>query len=320
MDQRLAIEWVRDNIAKFGGNPAKITIFGESAGGISTDYLSYAFASDPIATGIIAQSGNAFNYGFPVSQATSAANWYSVTSTIGCGNASTPSTTLLACMRHKSLNSILAAIPTSGINSILSPFAPTVDNVLIFSNYSQQIPAKIPVLIGNNDYEAGLFRTQLALGGLTLPDAVWEEFSLGSFVCPTGQRANASFAAKTPIWRYRYHGVFPNTDISSEGGAYHGAELQLLFGTTYLTGENTDEESKVEAYIQGAWAAFAKDPFNGLKTYKGGWPLYNPAKKSLVRLAYNNRAGANLAFPSEYDARCAKTDLAAIFCQFLGVC
>ena len=78
LDQRLAVEWVRDNIAQFGGrislplrnksrprvfklcslgDPKRITIFGESAGAASVDYYAYAWTKDPIVNGFIAQSG-----------------------------------------------------------------------------------------------------------------------------------------------------------------------------------------------------------------------------------------------------------------------
>jgi carboxylesterase type B len=314
LDQRLAMEWVRENIANFGGDPARITLFGQSAGASSADYYAYAWTSDPIATGIILESGTVFSFGLPYSESDSAANWYTVATALSCGNASTDSTTLLACMRNVELDSLLAAVPNTGLAALPSAFGPTVDNTLVFSNYSQQTPASIPVLVGSNDYEAGLFRTELALANATLPDYTWDAYNLAEFTCPAGVRANASIAAHNPTWRYRYFGVFPNTNVSWEGGAYHGAELPLIFGTTSSTPglNSTAEEIKFQAYIQGAWAAFAKDPVNGLRTYEGGWPLYDPAKKSLIRLAYDNHVGTNLASPMVYDAGCVNASLAAL--------
>ncbi|KAG9230751.1 Alpha/Beta hydrolase protein [Amylocarpus encephaloides] len=320
LDQRLAIEWVRDNIANFGGDPARITLFGQSAGGASADYYSYAYATSPIITGVIAQSGTSLSSGLPYSKSASAAAWYTVTRAVGCGDASTNYTTLLACMRDLEVESILNAVPTTGLSALLSAFGPTIDNITVFSNYSQRTPASIPILIGSNDYEAGTFRTQLALAGTTFADSDWEEMNLASWTCPAGLRSNASIAANNPTWRYRYHAVFPNTNISSEGGAYHGAELTLLFGTTSQLQNSTAEEINLETYIQGAWAAFAKDPVNGLATYEGGWPPYDPAGESLVRLGYDNLVGTNLAFPELYDAGCVHASLASLVCRVLGQC
>jgi cholinesterase len=58
LDQRMALEWIRDNIGVFGGDAARITLFGSSAGASSIDMHRYAWAEDPIAAGFILQSGN----------------------------------------------------------------------------------------------------------------------------------------------------------------------------------------------------------------------------------------------------------------------
>lgn len=63
LDQRMAVEWVRDNIAGFGGDPARTTLFGESAGGCSVDIYTFAWANDPIVNGLISESGNAMRAG-----------------------------------------------------------------------------------------------------------------------------------------------------------------------------------------------------------------------------------------------------------------
>ncbi|KAI3393956.1 hypothetical protein diail_3435 [Diaporthe ilicicola] len=57
LDQRMALEGARDNVAAFGGDPSRITVSGQSAGGASTDHLSIMYPDDPIANGFIPQSG-----------------------------------------------------------------------------------------------------------------------------------------------------------------------------------------------------------------------------------------------------------------------
>jgi len=72
-DMVLALQWVRDNIAAFGGDPGKVTIFGQSAGGASVDYLMLSKLSKGLFHRAILQSGSALMpFGFqpdPLTQA-----------------------------------------------------------------------------------------------------------------------------------------------------------------------------------------------------------------------------------------------------------
>ena len=56
-DQRKAVEWVAENIAAFGGDPSKITLWGQSAGAGATDQYLFSFYQDPIIRASISSSG-----------------------------------------------------------------------------------------------------------------------------------------------------------------------------------------------------------------------------------------------------------------------
>lgn len=209
------MEWVRDNIQNFGGDPARIILFGQSAGAASIDLYSYAWADDPIVAGIIPESGNAWGWALPSTKARAAPFWFNVTETLGCGNASSDPEEVLSCMRTKNSTAVLNAAPVStGTAAFVGGFGPTADDEVVFANVSDRTPARIPVLIGNTNYEAGLFRLQFALDGTLYPDRFWDALNLQAFTCPTGLRANTSIKNDIPVWRYRYFGDFPNLRVS----------------------------------------------------------------------------------------------------------
>ncbi|KAF7904343.1 hypothetical protein EAF00_001677 [Botryotinia globosa] len=311
LDQRLAVEWVRDNIENFGGDASRITLFGQSAGSASVDFYNYAWAQDPIVAGFIQESGTAQSWGLPSTAESVATAWYNVSEALGCGGASAGNVT--SCMRTKNTTEILSGISATtdfpGSLGILGSFLPTVDEIVVFSNYTERSLAgnftSKPLLIGSNDDEAVLFVTTNALQGISTSDAAAQLINLIGFTCPSGYRANYSTRANVNTWRYRYFGSFPNTMIVPNAGAWHAAEIPLLFDTNLANPPETTEQIAIGKYMRGAWAAFAKNPENGLTNY--GWPKYDAAEDTLIRLAYDNQTSTNAASPALYDANCPTT-------------
>lgn len=326
LDQRLAIEWVKMNIAGFGGDPTRITLFGQSAGGSSVDYYSYAWTADPIVHGFISESGVATSFAQPT-PADNLAAWNTLTQNLSCGTTTSSGVAgTVACMQMKSMEEILHFSGTAGA------FGPTIDNKLIFANYTRQTKLgkfiKLPMLLGNNDYEAGIIKVLYAKVGKVLPLTQWAILNLENFTCPVGRTAELRASFNIPTWRYRYFGDFENLKLTldPDSGAWHGSEIAIVFGTAAGSGaEDSPAENATSRYMMRAWAMFAKDPAMALSRPPFHWPQYDPQREhffilgfhtssgqltghagdTLIRLGYNNEQGAQFIPPNTYDQACS---------------
>ena len=202
-------------------------------------------------------------------------------------------------MRKKSFEEILGAtILPPGLGSVFGQFGPTVDNEVVFDDYKARAAAgkfiRKPYLTGSNDYEAGLFKVVAALAGTQLSNLEWAVFNLVAFTCGAADAAYQR-ALYVPTWRYRYFGEFPNIrlTLNPNSGAWHGAEIPQIWQTAEATSgvPNTPAETAFSAYLQGAWAAFAKNPACGLSQGPYRWPSYNPTSEP----QFYNRMGDNEA-------------------------
>jgi len=294
-DQRTAVEWVRDNAAAFGGDPSRIVIFGQSAGGASVDYWSYIWKDDPIVSGLIPMSGTSLSF-IPNTVEYSESIWHNVSQAIGCGGAGDDPAAVLTCVRAANESVVLAAssnvpaLPGPGLKQ--ATFHPTVDNITVFSDYEALAQAgsfaKIPLLAGNTDHEDGWYRLSGFTAKVNFTNDEWELLTQRAFTCPASYSTKYRVQYKVPTWRYRYHGDWDSLRLynGSAGlgprgsAAYHGSDLGLVFGTAQdISGlPNTATQDKYIKYVQGAWAAFARDSQKGLTQY--GWPEYNPGKSN----------------------------------------
>lgn len=191
-DQLLAIQWVKDNIDDYGGNPEMITLFGESAGGFSVGLLSLIPRYKGLFQRIILQSGTANS---PLALGSTKISSKIISNKVGCKMEEKPDY-IVDCMRSLPTDVLLQAIldfandrRNSTHRLITNVFTPVVDNDLfklspnkIFQNSSSEEYVyfkSIDLMVGNCDMEGSLYLETsevLTAYGLNITEAIPKAF------------------------------------------------------------------------------------------------------------------------------------------------
>lgn len=289
-DQRAALAWVQANIAAMGGDPDNVTIFGESAGAISTCYHMLSPPSQGLFHRAIIQSGPCESANDPAEAKAQGAELAAV---LGCGDAATGVD--LACLRGKSEQEVLEALP-GGLDFFFGEgpsWFPIVDGYNLPAQPAALLAAgdfaKVPTIVGANADEGTIFFT---LGDTEIPDeatfetlaeelvpghgaeivALYPTATYGSakaaamaavgdggFVCPTRRLARTLEAGGAPTFLYHFSYAPAGVLLGDDLGAFHSAELRYVFGNPgQLTPFPLDPtELELSHAIMGYWGRLA---------------------------------------------------------------
>jgi para-nitrobenzyl esterase len=266
-DQRAAMAWVRENIEAFGGNPRNVTIAGTSAGGVSTTLHLISPASRGLFGRAIAQSGTATTRLPSTAEATAQGDAFAAA--LGCSDPAS----LLSCLRSKTRDQVLTALPLAGLTGGLQQLAdspgrvlwgPVVDGVEIPEQprtlFRRGLFSRVPLLIGTNDDDGFTFVDRSFPSGLDTLQyertvqtefgidtaAILNQYPAGAYPSPKDALArlttDVEFACEARrVARAMHDDGAPVFVYSFEypvnavnpGRAFHGLEANLLFGNNF---------------------------------------------------------------------------------------
>lgn len=326
MDQLAALEWVKRNVAAFGGDPACVTIFGESAGGGSVQALLLSPAAKGLFHRAIVQSpvcaAPPLRGGAPGVESAEAAG-ERFAAAVGVDPASAD---VLVALRAKSPRELLAASggppelgATTGVTfGLCADGALLPDDPVALAAAGKQ--ADVPLLIGTTADEGTLFvgsikgRADLtkALEGLfgDQAPAVAEAYPVGSdgeakrvaariladaiFVAPTRAFVRARPGFRSKAWLYHFTRA-PMAGRLLGLGAHHGCELGYVFETLDQPGAMGIQplDRTLAATVSAAWVRFATtgDPSGGDLP---AWPAYTAENDAHLVLGDEVQPGAGL--------------------------
>ena len=307
LDQIAAMKWVRENIARFGGDPGNVTIFGESAGSLDINVLM----TSPLAKGLYARLiGESGPVVAPPSLADGEKKGLSVAANLKAASIKDMRAVPAADLQKATGQGLQFLGPLLGVvvDGWVLPRAP-------FESFQDGQQHRIDLLLGSNARELsrpffpvfGLKEGIAAEFGPLAPKAM-EVYGLANGQEPAPDPVYGSAMAKWAtdsqfrcgtvaelVWHTRaknraYQFEFSRVPQGRESnGAAHGSEIPYVFGTLVAAGKAPNApkydgtDNKVSDYMQQYWTNFAKtgDP-NGGSLPK--WPKFDPAARAYMDL------------------------------------